>query len=114
MGRHLRGVAAVVGLVGVMWAGGWACGAEGEFTILPWELAPRAAQFGDERVGLGSLRECGFTRAAVVKGGEVAACKKLGMRALVRWDPRGGKANDRWAGLSDEQIEERVRNIVGK
>src|SRR4051812_36652238 len=73
------------------------------FPVTSWELEPRALKFGDPRNGLGGLKECGFTTAAFVLESEVAECRRLGMKAIVRRPP----SNAKWVGMSDEQIEAR-------
>lgn len=110
---HWRGLAAL-GVMMVACAGGTVRAADdAEFTIMPWELLPRATQFDDEKVGLTSIKECGFTTASFVLAEQLPTCRKLGLKAIVRWDPPGSKANEKWTDLTDEQIEQRVRGIIG-
>ncbi|HWB54986.1 MAG TPA: hypothetical protein VG722_12360, partial [Tepidisphaeraceae bacterium] len=81
----------------------------GYFPILPWELPPKRAQHFDEPGhGLPSIAECGFTTAAFVLPRQLDECHKLGLRALVRMDPHLVK----WPDLSDQQILDRVREMV--
>src|SRR4051812_31682568 len=80
------------------------------FPITPWETPwSRPGMLADPKVGVSSLRDCGFTTAAFVTESEVPLCEKLGLRAIVG---PAAKEPD-WKKMSDEQIEQAVRQIVG-
>jgi hypothetical protein len=79
-----------------------------EFPIMSWELPPRSDAFMTGREELKKLADCGFTVAAFVQKEQLAECRRLGMRAMVR--PASWKV--KWHDLSDAQIDERVRQLV--
>jgi hypothetical protein len=80
------------------------------FPITPWETPwSRQELMADPKVGISSLRDCGFTTAAFVTFEQVPLCEKMGMRALVSL-PKGPI---KWREMSDEQIDRTVADLVG-
>ena len=80
------------------------------YPILPWETPwSRPGMFDDPKVGVSSLRDCGFTTAAFATAEQVPLCEKAGLRAIVG----PAKKEVDWRKLSDEQIEQSVQQLVG-
>jgi len=83
----------------------------GAFPILPWELPPHAdALFSDPNHGLASVVDCGFTVEAFVRPQHIAQCETLKMKAIFA-------AEDfpiPWRTLSDQQIADTVKKLVGE
>src|SRR2546421_282630 len=82
----------------------------GFFPIMSWETPPRTSAFADREQGLASLAGCGYTVAAFVSPEDLPECRRVGLRAMLRLDP----VKQSWKGLSDEQIADRVRRLVGE
>ncbi len=79
------------------------------FPILPWDQT-RLLDGPEDRVhGLASLVECNFTYAGFPRVADLAACEKLGLRAIVYPDDSLGLTKP--AHLSDEQIDKAVRTL---
>jgi hypothetical protein len=80
------------------------------FAILPWDQI-RAIEGSEDRVhGIASLVDCNFTYAGFSRVADLAACEKLGLRAIVHPDDSLGLTKP--AHLSDEQIDRAVRTLV--
>src|SRR5688572_26586044 len=80
-----------------------------DFSIMCWDgLRPGAARFDDPHVGIGSLKECGYTTIGFVRPEHLKTCEKLGLKAIVR--PAGHPI--KWPTLSDEQIFAVVKEMV--
>jgi hypothetical protein len=79
-----------------------------DYPIMSWETGVRSDRFSDARNGLDSLVECGFTRAGFVRPDQLPLCEKLNIQAIVAPDPNPID----WKSLSDQQIDERIRNVV--
>src|SRR3954471_19584501 len=80
------------------------------FPILPWDEM-RAIEGSEDRVhGLASLVDCNFTYAGFPRVADLAACEKLGLRAIVYPDNSLGLTKP--AHLSDEQIDKAVRALA--
>jgi len=89
-----------------------ACPAE-LFPILPWDALHKWKEpHQNPENGLPSIAECGFTLAGFVTPEDLPLCEKLGLRAIMAL-PRGDQP---WAGpwtkLTDDQIDQRVQEIV--
>ena len=84
------------------------------FPILPWD--PQHGFKGpkvDPEEGLESIAECGFTMAGFVLARDLPTCEALGLKAIMFPDVENASAWTRqWRGLSDEEIDERVRTYV--
>ena len=81
-----------------------------QFVILPWDQI-RAIEGPEDRVhGLASLVDCNFTYAGFSRVADLAACEKLGLRAIVHPDDSLGLTTP--THLSDEQIDQAVRTLV--
>lgn len=78
------------------------------YPIMPWELPPRTDAFAEGRNGLKTLADCGFTVAAFVRPAELARCRELGMKAMLR--PASHQV--KWREITDAQIEQHVRELV--
>ena len=78
------------------------------FRSCRWELPPRV-NFQSAEVGLSSLADCGFNTAAFVLPGDLEQCAKP-ETSHVGAARSGGTVP--WAGLSDQQIIQRVEKIV--
>src|SRR5438552_1053290 len=81
------------------------------FAILPWDNMQALAGEADQRSGLGSVAECGFTIAGFVRVEDLSACERLGLAAIVQPEPSLGLTDPKNA-LKDEQIEENVRKLA--
>jgi len=80
------------------------------FPIMPWETPwTKEKLLGDANIGIASLRECGFTTAAFPTAGQLPLCNETGLRAIVAL-PKGPT---KWRSLSDQQIVEKVKALVG-
>jgi len=86
------------------------------FPIMPWD--PQHGwngQFTNEANDLESIAECNFNMAGFVVPRDLSQCKKLGMGAIVLPTDPAFKSFDyfrQWKGLSDAEIDERVRRMV--
>ena len=83
---------------------------ENVFPILPWET-PRfkEKQLSDREHGIASMAEAGFTVAAFPVSDQLPLCEKSNLRAIVSLP---GEQIE-WGKLSDEQIVETVKKLVG-
>jgi hypothetical protein len=82
------------------------------YPITSWEpMAVTTNSFGADRNGLASLQDCGFTIGAFIRPEHISLCEQLHMPALLA--DGFPEAQSKWARLSDEQIEARVRRIIG-
>jgi hypothetical protein len=79
------------------------------FPIMTWELPPASDPLlSDPHAGLTSLAECGFTTAGFVRPHHLKECERLGLKAIVC--PAGPRVD--WTKLSDQQIEQTIRDLV--
>ena len=78
------------------------------FPIMTWELAPRSNEFSDQKHGLQSVLDCGFTLIGFARPADLAQCEKLGMKAIVAAEDRLRN----WRELSDQQIENIIERWV--
>ena len=80
------------------------------FPIMPWDQMRGIDGPEDQVHGLASLVECNFTYAGFPRVADLAACEKLGLRAIVY--PADSLGLTKPAHLSDEQIDKAVRTLA--
>ena len=84
------------------------------FPILPWGPYHGWKHKNVKRKqGLCSIAECNFTMAGFVKPEDLPLCEELGLAAIILDDYEDWSPNQ-WTRLSDEQIDERIRTMIGK
>lgn len=77
-----------------------------EFALFPWDVMRLIDGPEDKVHGLASLAECNFTYAGFPPAADLAACDKLGLKAIVRPDRELGFP------MPDEKIEEEIRKLI--
>jgi hypothetical protein len=81
------------------------------FPILPWSKAAALAPADlDWAAGLGSIAECNFTISGFVQKADLAACEKLGLRAIVY--PEQVVRGKDWAHMTAEEAERWAAGLV--
>src|SRR3954470_22854968 len=80
------------------------------FSILPWDRTRLLDAAADRAHGLASLAECNFTFAGFPHVSDLAACEKLGLRAIVYPDDALGLTKPQH--LTDGQIDAAVRSLA--
>lgn len=85
---------------------------ENLYPVTTWEpIGATSDLFGGKQNGLTSVRDCGFNVAAFIRHEHIDSCERLGLLAMIS-EPFP-EALKKWAALNDEQIESRVRRIIG-
>ena len=82
----------------------------GRFAILPWDQMQLIDGPEDKVHGLASLAACNFTFAGFPRVADLAACEKLGLKAIVYPEDSLGLTKPQH--LSDEQLEKAVRTLA--
>ena len=83
------------------------------FPILPWDPQHGWQQpWIDRLYGLDSIAECNFTIAGFVQPRDLPLCEKLGMKAIMVPLSGDGPWPIPWRGMTDEQIDQRIKDIV--
>ena len=85
------------------------------FPVLPWDaLHDWKAPHRQRKHGLESIAECGFTMGGFVKPEDLPLCEKLGLAAIMA----PAETEQPWFGerqkLSDQDIDKRVKELVGR
>ena len=85
------------------------------FPIMPWD-SPQGllTGSGDRKADLEGIAECGFTVAGFVEPQDLAACERLGLKAIIRGPRDRAPWRDRWQGVSDEVIDGEIKRLVGE
>ncbi len=79
------------------------------FPILPWDVVHHGKKpDGSPNSGLESIAECNFTVAGFVTPADLPLCEKLGLTAIMALGP--GKKP--WTKMTDDQIDQRVKEMV--
>ena len=86
------------------------------FPVIPWDPQHGWKQPAIDRTqGLETIAECNFTMAGFVLARDLPECERLGLKAIMFPEVAdAGVWTRQWRGLSDEQIDERVRTFVAE
>jgi len=85
------------------------------FPILTWDkLRGWKPPHRDPASSLPGIAECNFTIAGFVNAEDLPLCEKLGLLAIVPPEDNAPATGGRWAKLSDEEIERKVKAMVEK
>lgn len=80
------------------------------FPILPWDQTRLLPEAEDRVHGLASLAECSFTFAGFPRVADLAACEKLGLKAMVMPSKLLAPVKDKRP--SDDEIDQAVRQLA--
>lgn len=85
------------------------------FPILPWDvLHGWKKPYRMPKHGLESIAECGFTMAGFVSPEDLARCEELGLGAIMAPGDSDEPWFGQWRKLSDEQIDQQIKEMVAK
>ncbi len=85
------------------------------FPILTWDkLRGWRPPYRDPTSSLPGIAECNFTIAGFVNAEELPLCEKLGLRAIVPPEDNAPASGGRWAKLSDDEIDRKVKAMVAR
>ena len=85
------------------------------FPILPWDaLHDWQPPYRNRKHGLESIAECGFTMAGFVRPEDLPLCEKLGLAAIMAPAETEQPWFGQWQKLSDQEIDGRVKELIGK
>lgn len=85
------------------------------FPILPWDvLHGWKKPHRTPKHGLESIAECGFTMAGFVNPEDLPLCEKLGLWAIMAPGDSDEPWFGQWRKLSDEQIDQQIKETVAK
>ena len=85
------------------------------FPILTWDkLRGWKPPYRDPTSSLPGIAECNFTIAGFVNAEDLPLCEKLGLLAIVPPEDNAPATGGRWAKLSDEEIDRKVKAMVEK
>jgi hypothetical protein len=77
-----------------------------QFSLMPWDQMRRIDGPEDKVHGMASLVDCNFTYAGFVPVADLAACDKLGLKAIVQPERDLGRP------MPDDKIEQEVRKLI--
>jgi len=83
------------------------------FPLMPWDPQHGWQEpFFDRKNGLESIAECGFTMTGFVQPRDLPLCEKLGLKAILAPPSDKEPWFGPWRNLTDEQIEQRVKDMI--
>ena len=106
--KHLIAIVALV-LIGCAYHAPRAKPSDNVFPLLAWEVpATKEHLMADATNGIASMRDAGFTVAAFPTPQQLPTAEKAGLKAIVAFPDHKTK----WREMSDEQIRQRVKELV--